>query len=229
MWRFRTLPRHRERVLVGVFGQAVRRASVGAMSEVEEFAVEARGAVGLALKCLVDADNRPERLLVQVDVVLRARGSLGVRALAHLQRLNAVAEQFPQVFLGSPEKGRQRSRGRRRRVRRDDAEDLRCQADRGEARHADRSAGPAYADEFVRDLVVVGSEDRPEGRRDDIELVLAERQRLRVGLNPLDGDPAGLRFVASGFGSTSNRTLRVGRGVEAADRALRLVVLQTTH
>jgi hypothetical protein len=47
-WRPReSLSSNHEKVLVGVFGPAARRTSIGLMSEVEELAVETLGAVGL--------------------------------------------------------------------------------------------------------------------------------------------------------------------------------------
>ena len=46
---------------------------------------------------------------------------------------------------------------------------------------------------------MVGSEGHPERRRHDIELVIAERQRLPVGLHPLKRDSEGLGFPASGL------------------------------
>ena len=46
---------------------------------------------------------------------------------------------------------------------------------------------------------MVGSEDRAERRRHDIELVIAERQCLRVCFHPLERDSEGLGLLAAGL------------------------------
>ena len=62
-----------------------------------------------------------------------------------------------------------------------------------EVDHPDRAARPADAHELVGDRLVIGREDRAERGGDDVELAVAERQRLGVALDPLELYPAGAR------------------------------------
>ena len=48
--------------------------------------------------------------------------------------------------------------------------------------------GPAHAQELVGHCLMVGGEHRAERGGDDVELAVAERQRLGVGLDPLELD-----------------------------------------
>src|SRR5262249_5632716 len=69
------LPCDREQVLVAVLRRPFARAAVGTGREVEEVAVGGRRALGVVSKAPVDGHYRSERLLVELDVVTRARGS----------------------------------------------------------------------------------------------------------------------------------------------------------
>ena len=64
-------------------------------------------------------------------------------------------------------------------------EELGRQAVGREVDHPDRASRAADTQELVGDLLVVGGEHRAERGGDDVELALAEGQRLGVRLNPL--------------------------------------------
>ena len=69
---------------------------------------------------------------------------------------------------------------------------------RREVGHDDRPARPAHAKELVRDCSMVRREDRAEARRHDVERGGSERERLRVGLDPLDLDTPGVCLSSAG-------------------------------
>jgi hypothetical protein len=88
------------------------------------------------------------------------------------------------VLLGAPQDGRLRARRRRGEVGGEHVEELADAALGREVDHPDRAARPAHAQELVRDCPVVRREHRPDRRRDDVELVVPERQRLGIGRDP---------------------------------------------
>ena len=90
--------------------------------------------------------------------------------------------------LVAPEHRRQRTLRRRWEVRREDAEELADPALGREVCEPDRAAGPADPEQFARDCLMVGREHGAERGRDDVELAVGERERLRVGDDPLDVD-----------------------------------------
>src|SRR5262245_30286384 len=93
-----------EQVLVAVLGCIARRTAVLPLCELEELTIECCPAIGLLSESLIHADHRPECLLVQIDVRLRACRSLGVETLGELERSNAIAEQVADVLLCPPQK-----------------------------------------------------------------------------------------------------------------------------
>ena len=84
----------------------------------------------------------------------------------------------------------------------------------------DRPSGPAHAHELVRDRPVIRREHRAERRRDDVELAVAERQRLGVGLDPLELDAARCApraRPASKFSGVRSEATTVRAGLGRAD------------
>ena len=67
-----------------------------------------------------------------------------------------------------------------------------------EVDHADRAARAADAYELVGHGLVIGGEDRADGGGHDVERAAGERERLRVGLHPLELDAAVARLAAPG-------------------------------
>ena len=100
--------------------------------------------------------------------------------------------------LVAPEHRRQRTFRRSGKVRREDAEELADSALGREVRQPDRAAGPADPEQFVRDGLMVGREHGAERGRDDVELAVRERQRLRVGDDPLDLDTSPASLLLAG-------------------------------
>ncbi len=78
----------------------------------------------------------------------------------------------------------------------------------GPVREADLAAAPAHAGEFDRGPLLIGREHHPEGRDDDVEAAVVERQGLGVGLLEGNGKPLGLRPFA---GPLQQRRHIVGR------------------
>ena len=128
---------------------------------------------------------------------MRARRALDVLPPSHLQGIDPVVEQFPHVLLASPKDRRERSRRRRRRVACEGPEELRSQALGRERQQSDRASGSAHAKELVGDPLMIGGEHRAERGGDDVERPVVERERLGVGLDPLELDPAGARFTTA--------------------------------
>jgi hypothetical protein len=89
---------------------------------------------------------------------------------------HAVAEQLADVLFGAPQC---------RRLGAEEPEEVAGHALGREGDQADRAAGAADADEFVRRRSVVGREDDAGRRGHHVELVVRERQRGGVGLYPL--------------------------------------------
>ena len=76
--------------------------------------------------------------------------------------------------------------GRRRHVLADGLEQLADEAVRRPVGEADLAAGLADAQQLGRGAVLVGREHHAEGRDDDVEAAVRERQRFGVGLAELD-------------------------------------------
>ncbi len=193
------LPCEHEQVLVRVLRRTPGRAPVGARREVQEVAVERCRAVGIVGEAGVGRDDRPERLLEELTVIARALGPLDILAAGHLQRAEPVAEQLPHMFLAAPQRRRLRSRWRWGHVGRERAEEVGDQALGGEVEHPNRAPGPAHAQHLVGDRLMVRGEDRPERRRDNVELAGAKGESLGVGFDPLQLDPLRLRLAAAGL------------------------------
>ena len=66
------------------------------------------------------------------------------------------------------------------------------------------SAGFADAQEFGRGSVLIGREHHAEGRDDDVERAIGERQRLGVGLLEFDGQAFGRCARATALQQTRN-------------------------
>ena len=94
------------------------------------------------------------------------------------------------MVLAAPERGRERVRRGGWGEAPEHLEELPRETLGCEVGHTDRAARAAHAKHLVRDRLVVGGEHGAERRRDDVERVLVERQRLGVGLDPLERDPA---------------------------------------
>ena len=93
-----------EEVLVAVLRWPFSRTAVGAVSELEEVAVEGGRAFGLVGKALVDGDYGAEGLLEELDVTAGVRGRLAVLAAGQLQELDPLAEELAHVLLAAPER-----------------------------------------------------------------------------------------------------------------------------
>jgi hypothetical protein len=76
-------------------------------------------------------------------------------------------------------------------------EELGGQALGGEVDHADRAARPAHAHQLVGDRPMVGREDRADRGGHHVELAVGERQRLGVGVHPLELHASCVRLAAA--------------------------------
>jgi hypothetical protein len=108
------------------------------------------------------------------------------------------------VLLAAPGNRRQGTRWRRRNVgaeEPEEPEELAAESVGSEIEHPDPAARAADTHELVRDRLVVGREDRPERRGDDVELTVAEWERLGIRFDPVEVDSlrAGLAPAASKF------------------------------
>ena len=86
--------------------------------------------------------------------------------------------------------------------------------------HRDRPARPAHAHELVGDDLVARREHRAERRQHHVERRVLERQRLGVGLDPLEPQPEPLGPRAPGRQQLGRQVGRddVGAGLRGRDR-----------
>jgi hypothetical protein len=122
---------------------------------------------------------------------------LDVPPARHVERGHALAEQRAHMVLVAPQDGRHRTGRSRLRVAPEELKELRGDPVGCEVDHADRAPGPAHPQQLVGHRLVVGSEHGAHRRGDDVEFPVAERQRLRVGLDPLELEPAGTGLAAA--------------------------------
>ena len=128
-----------------------------------------------------------------------------------VEGLEAVAQQPPHVVLVAPQHAGRA--GRRRDVGGQDGEEARRPALRRPVDEADQAGRAADAQQLARGGDVVGGEHDPDRRDHDVERGVGERERLGVGLDPLDDEPLGFGPAAA---DVEQRRRQVGRHDAAA-------------
>src|ERR671925_1004459 len=95
-----------KQILVVEFRWTFGRALIRPRGEFQEVPVERCGPLGLLGDACVDRDHRPEGRLDEVAIAARTVGPLNVGPTHHLQRLQPVAKQLPDVLLATPHQRR---------------------------------------------------------------------------------------------------------------------------
>ena len=144
--------------------------------------------------CGVEGVRRHRRSVVRSEVLpeVGCTGELrhGDRATLGLDAGDAIAEQRTYVLLVAPQRRRLRAGRRRRAERLHGREQLTDEPLRRPAEQPHRPTGTDDADELVGALLVMRSEHHADAGEDRVERAVGERQRLGVGLAPVDLDTA---------------------------------------
>ena len=173
--------------------------------EFGECLVEFLGAAGIIGDALVDGDGRA---VAGLEVVTEVCG-LGeqvnpYRAAPGRDAGDPVAEQLPDVLFATPQRRRLCPGRRRGRIGLHGGEHLADKAVRGPADQADGSARTADPDQLVGGGLMMRGEHDSQAGHDHVELAVAERERLGVGLPPFQRQALLLRLPLTGgqeFGS----------------------------
>ena len=212
-----------EQVLVAVLRRTSGRSAVCARGELEEVAVERSRAVGLLGEARVEPDHRPERLLEELAIIVRAVRSSPRsgcesspatppgrrRALARAPRCPtrpAVALRAGARACMAP--GRRRSR----QIKPSGVKLSIPIVPPGRHTRSSSSATAAWS----------GAKIAPNEEVTTSNSLSCERERLGVGLDPFELDPVRLGFAAARF-EVLGRQVRghyLGPGLGGADRSV---------